>query len=232
MNERGTDSRTGLSESVLISGLHYPVNVLGHGRRVGIWLQGCSIACPGCVSKDTWPFDERKRTTVSAVMEWVRSHAHADVDGVTISGGEPFEQPLALHALIKAIRTWFEVLRANERIAKDRDILCYSGLPWRKIRGQYEEILLNLDAVIPEPYVANLPVCNLRGSSNQNIHCLTLLGKARYGDLKSKVCRSLQVDIDEAGGLVLIGIPEKEALTLMENDLKGLEITLGGASWR
>ena len=31
-----------------------PVTVLGPGRRLGLWVQGCSIRCPGCASEDTW----------------------------------------------------------------------------------------------------------------------------------------------------------------------------------
>ncbi|MCT5046402.1 radical SAM protein, partial [Pseudomonas aeruginosa] len=27
---------------------------MGTGRRLGIWFQGCSIRCPGCISADTW----------------------------------------------------------------------------------------------------------------------------------------------------------------------------------
>ena len=40
---------------IALNRLHWPVTVLGPGRRVGIWMQGCSIGCRGCVSRDTWP---------------------------------------------------------------------------------------------------------------------------------------------------------------------------------
>ncbi|HSV19446.1 MAG TPA: 4Fe-4S cluster-binding domain-containing protein, partial [Casimicrobiaceae bacterium] len=39
---------------------HWPVTVLGPGKRIGLWLQGCSIHCPGCVSQDTWSADPSK----------------------------------------------------------------------------------------------------------------------------------------------------------------------------
>ena len=41
--------------AIALNRLHWPVTVLGPGRRVGIWMQGCSIGCRGCVSRDTWP---------------------------------------------------------------------------------------------------------------------------------------------------------------------------------
>ncbi len=37
-----------------LSRVHFPVTTLGPGRRLGIWFQGCSIRCPGCISADTW----------------------------------------------------------------------------------------------------------------------------------------------------------------------------------
>ena len=42
---------------IAINKAHFPVTVLGPGRRIGIWLQGCSIHCKGCVSQDTWAAD-------------------------------------------------------------------------------------------------------------------------------------------------------------------------------
>ena len=40
--------------SIAISRVHFPVTTLGPRRRLGIWMQGCSIRCPGCISADTW----------------------------------------------------------------------------------------------------------------------------------------------------------------------------------
>ena len=97
-----------------LSRLHYPVTTLGPGRRVGIWFQGCSIRCPGCVSVDTWAAGQGG-TTVSAVLAAV-SPWLVTADGVTISGGEPFDQVDALLALLRGLRS-----------AGAEDILVYSG---------------------------------------------------------------------------------------------------------
>ena len=43
-----------MSDQIGLNRVHFPVTALGPGRRVGIWLQGCSIRCPGCMSLDTW----------------------------------------------------------------------------------------------------------------------------------------------------------------------------------
>ncbi|MEX0827366.1 MAG: 4Fe-4S cluster-binding domain-containing protein, partial [Haliea sp.] len=92
-----------MTETVLqLSRVHFPVTALGPGRRIGIWFQGCSIRCSGCISLDTW--DDKKGLTsvenfMAEVYEWV-----AKADGVTISGGEPFDQVHALERLLVEFR--------------------------------------------------------------------------------------------------------------------------------
>jgi anaerobic ribonucleoside-triphosphate reductase activating protein len=43
-----------MSDRIGLNRVHFPVTALGPGRRIGIWLQGCLIRCPGCMSLDTW----------------------------------------------------------------------------------------------------------------------------------------------------------------------------------
>ena len=129
-----------------INKAHFPVTALGPGRRLGIWTQGCSIRCPGCVSRDTWDADPGRGIEVSALLDWCREAAADGCDGVTISGGEPFEQPAALGALLDGLHAW----RAQ---GVAFDILCYSGYPLRRLRRHHAGLLAKLDAVVAEPYV-------------------------------------------------------------------------------
>ena len=102
---------------------HWLVTVLGPGRRIGLWVQGCTIHCAGCVSQDTWPKDATKTIAVRDLVAWCKRTAGDALDGVTISGGEPFEQPDGLRALLSGLRAW------RESAHLDFDILCYSGYP-------------------------------------------------------------------------------------------------------
>src|SRR6185503_5851184 len=70
-----------------LSRLHYPLTELGPGRRAGVWFQGCTIRCPGCMSVDTWPRRPERAVPVAEVLGWLAGLG--PVDGVTISGGEP-----------------------------------------------------------------------------------------------------------------------------------------------
>src|SRR5919197_588417 len=98
--------------SLLLAKAHYPVTTLGPGTRAGLWTQGCTIGCVGCLSRDTWHPDPRTAVPVGTVLGWLAS-LPGPVDGVTISGGEPFQQPDALAALLHGIREWHDAARGG-----------------------------------------------------------------------------------------------------------------------
>lgn len=180
--------------------LHYPVTTLGPGRRVGVWFQGCTLRCPGCVSVDTWA-PERGKTTVDAVLESVAQWL-TEADGVTISGGEPFQQPAALEALLHGLRN----LAGGEK-----DILVYSGYAWEQIASRVTSWEGLADALISEPFRAEAGQSLVwRGSDNQRMHLLTALGRARYAEWTeaSRVTLPQALDIFFQDGEVwMAGIP-------------------------
>ena len=191
--------------------LHFPVTTLGYGRRVGIWFQGCSIRCPGCVSRDTWELDPAKGIELEALLEQLQPWL-AEADGVTISGGEPFDQPEALEALCRALK---------QQISGD--LLIYSGYPSAKLTQDYISLLDLCDVLISEPYQAQTPQTRwLRGSDNQRLHLLTPLALARYGEEADGKAwparRSLDV-IEADGNLWLAGIPAPGMLAQLEQAL-------------
>lgn len=188
---------------IALNRLHFPVTALGPGRRIGLWVQGCSIGCPGCASRDTWPVVEDARVEISAVVRWCRERG-GEADGVTISGGEPFEQPEALHELLVQLDAW----RRGENRAVD--FLCYSGLPWKRLRRDFPEILARLDAIVPEPFVEQLPTdAAWRGSANQPLVPLSPLGRSRYRDAdRGAVAGTMQVGAAN-GQVWMIGIPRR-----------------------
>ncbi|MFN8753673.1 MAG: 4Fe-4S cluster-binding domain-containing protein, partial [Betaproteobacteria bacterium] len=122
--------------SIALNKAHFPVTVLGPGRRIGLWTQGCSIGCKGCISQDTWDQDESRRVPVDTLVAWCRSACNDQLDGITISGGEPFDQPEALRALLEALWAW------RAELSEPFDILCYSGHPLRRLERQHGDICL------------------------------------------------------------------------------------------
>jgi anaerobic ribonucleoside-triphosphate reductase activating protein len=209
---------------------HWPVTVLGPGRRIGLWVQGCSIHCPGCVSQDTWASDPARTIAVPDLLAWCKKVARGGFDGVTISGGEPFEQPVGLRALLDGLRVW----RRTDQL--DFDILCYSGYPLKKLERKHAALLGLLDAVIPEPYVNDLPQGHAwRGSRNQPLVPLSDRGRARYAahldaaaDAQGK---RMQATV-EGGRVWMIGIPGRGDMAAVEALCASRGLALTQVSWR
>lgn len=212
---------------------HYPVTTLGPGRRIGLWLQGCSIHCKGCVSKDTWPRDKTRALPVADLIQWCQSHVAAGVDGVdgiTISGGEPFDQPLALAALLKGLLAW------RQASGIDFDILCYSGYPLHTLQARHAALLKLIDALIPEPYADGLPLGNLWcGSANQTLVPLSERGRERYADFIERSVddegKRMQMTV-ENGRIWMIGIPARGDMAQVEALCASRGLTLDQVSWR
>ncbi|WP_433333889.1 4Fe-4S single cluster domain-containing protein [Spirillospora sp. CA-294931] len=238
-----------MSPTLLLAKAHYPVTSLGPGTRAGIWVQGCTLHCPGCLSRDTWESDPGKAVPIEAVLGWLAS-LDGPVDGVTISGGEPFQQVEAVSALIRGIRTWRESPR---RETIPLDILVYSGYVYSRLSRAAEtrEILDMCDAVITGPYVDRLnpggrhPQSGSllwRGSANQRVVPLSPLGRARYGALEDDAAMTeeeagprVQVSVDEGPEgrrVYYIGIPRRGDMGHLTTALERAGVRAGDVSWR
>lgn len=77
----------------------------GPGRRFSIWVQGCTMRCPGCCNPEMLPFSERTWLSVDSLFEEIlMTHTTEGLEGVTFLGGEPFAQAPALAKLASRVR--------------------------------------------------------------------------------------------------------------------------------
>jgi anaerobic ribonucleoside-triphosphate reductase activating protein len=213
--------------NILINKAHFPVYVLGYGKRIGIWLQGCSIRCHSCCSLDTWEFDDDHGMDVAALVEWCRQISTGDFDGVTISGGEPFDQPDALLELLKALTLW------RSEKGGQFDILVYSGYSDRHVEHTFAVHLKHLDAVVAGPFRQSAgrekSYC---GSDNQQMVICSAIAAARYGLEGLAGWKSgMQVATDDAG-IWMIGIPRPGDLEEFESGCLQRGLVLENPSWR
>lgn len=213
-----------------INKAHYPVTVLGPGKRIGIWVQGCSIHCKKCVSMDTWESDAKRALRVADILAWCRNTANEGWDGVTISGGEPFDQAQGLRALLSGLHVW------RKESGNDFDILCYSGYPLRTLEAKHGALLGMLDAVIPEPYIENAPPAAIWcGSSNQHIVPLSERGRLKYApyvDLPLDAnTKQMQMSVD-GNRVWMIGIPARGDMERLESLCLTRGLSLQQVSWR
>jgi len=176
-----------------IARILYPVEVLGPGKRIGIWLCGCPHHCDGCSNPELWEFRVGCDISVDEVMRLIGGIASENpVDGFTITGGEPFYQSEDLSELITAISPISD------------DILVYSGYTIDELNGV--NVLSKIAVLIDGKYVANLNTdCLLRGSENQKIHVLNSGFDERYRKYLSTSTNKIQ-NFTSGNSVISVGI--------------------------
>ena len=207
-----------------INKAHYPVTTLGPGTRVAIWFQGCTLACPGCLSRDTWDSDQGMDLPLSSLLDWIDA-LDGPIDGVTVSGGEPFQQPAALRALLDDLAVW------RRRREPPVDLLAYSGFPLALLRRRHADVLDRLDAVIAEPFRRSEPSNDpWLGSANQRIVPLSALGTSRYATTE-RPPRRMQVHVD-GERIWYVGVPRVGDIERIDEGLRRRGIEQRHVSWR
>ena len=170
----------------------YPVKVLGPGNRIGIWFCGCPRRCEGCSNPELWEFQDRYKTSLATVITLIKKIVQAhNVDGFTITGGDPFFQPDALSRLLEQIKKVSD------------DILVYTGY----MKDELPVTLLkNIAVLIDAPYIkARNNNCLLRGSDNQTIYILS----KKYRDAYKKYLATTENQIQNFAtrdGYISVGI--------------------------
>jgi anaerobic ribonucleoside-triphosphate reductase activating protein len=165
----------------------------GPGARFVLWFQGCSLGCAGCFNPTTHARGARLRWTVDEAMAAIAAEG-SRIEGVTLSGGEPLEQPDAALALVRAVR---------DRTALS--ILVFSGFSIEEIREQPlgPALLETIDVLIDGRYRAPERLgTGLRGSANQRIQLLT----DRYSRDEVEATPEAEVRIAADGSVILTGV--------------------------
>jgi len=131
----------------------------GPGLRRVIWFQGCERNCPGCHNPKTQdPTGGFLSDTDVIINELINRKM---LSGVTISGGEPFNQKEALLAIVKELK----------RVGIS--IWIYTGYNYEELMNDKtaQSILSNIDVLVDGPFILGLRDLRLRfrGSSNQRL---------------------------------------------------------------
>lgn len=170
-----------------------PVYTLGPFARYGIWVQGCQKRCPGCASPLAQPLDGGYEAALATLCE--RILCEPLIEGITISGGEPFLQSEALYLLVDGLRK-----------RRDIGVIVYTGCSFEEIA---KDPLTGLcDAIIDGNYIQELDDGRaLRGSSNQRLACLTERYRHTIGFGSFR--RTTELLSTKEGKLSLVGIPGK-----------------------
>ncbi|NVB38596.1 radical SAM protein [Pseudenhygromyxa sp. WMMC2535] len=163
----------------------------GPGERFVVWVQGCSLRCPGCWNPDTWSLEPRLQMSVDDLVAEVLGTR--GIEGVTLTGGEPFEQAASLASLCARLR------------AHGLSVMAFTGYRLRELVTPDQKALLDLcDIVVAGRYLQARRVLNQpwRGSSNQVVHYRTNRYASSAGD--NTIC---EVHLGPDGEMHVTGFP-------------------------
>ena len=131
----------------------------GPGFRLAVFTQGCPHHCEGCHNPESHAFDGGKLRDVQEVIAVMDDSPL--LDGVTLTGGDPFMQPEPCTVIAKA---------AHER---GLNVWCYTGFTYEQLlkRPDAAQLLENVDVLVDGRFVLAERSLELkfRGSRNQRL---------------------------------------------------------------
>jgi len=138
----------------------------GEGLRLVVFAQGCAHHCPGCHNPSALPFEGGYLTDNEAILDKIRKNPL--LDGITLSGGDPFFQVKPFASLAEAVRKNITALNP------DFTIMAYTGYTLEELFSdidRYLPLLEQIDILVDGPYIASRKSLDLifMGSSNQRI---------------------------------------------------------------
>lgn len=165
----------------------------GPGARFVVWMQGCTLGCAGCFNPTTHDAAGGREVDIADLARQMATAKAAGTEGLSLSGGEPLQQPAAAAALLDAAR------------ALGWSTLAFSGYSIDEIRALPggTEVLARLDVLIDGRYVSTERLATgLRGSANQRIQLLT----DRYTLADVEATPVAEIRIGRDGEVVLTGV--------------------------
>lgn len=195
------------SRYVNVAGILHTSRIYGPGERMAIWVQGCSLHCPGCWNEEMWPFEERNLYTTDLLLSEISSIN--SLEGITILGGEPLHQAAALLEVVTQVR------------ATGLSVMLYTGFEEEEITDPSAlSLIRSSDIVVFGRYREDLrsDFLKWRGSENQKI----IFPTSRYEAMKNEIDKpsnEMEIHITDDGMITLVGYPENEMKVLIHEVL-------------
>ncbi|MDU1176451.1 MAG: anaerobic ribonucleoside-triphosphate reductase activating protein, partial [Peptoniphilus harei] len=134
----------------------------GPGIRTTIFVTGCTHKCHNCFNEDYQDFDFGDPWTQKETDEVIEDLKLDEVKGLTILGGEPFQNEVDLLQVLRDIKKEVQ-----------KEIWIFSGYTYKEILKDEDKkkLLEECDVLVDGRFVEALKDLSLRfrGSSNQRI---------------------------------------------------------------
>lgn len=178
----------------------YPITTLGPGRRLVLWTAGCSRRCRGCISPDILVAQDQHRISLETLLCRIAQIGDG-LDGLTLTGGDPFDQPEPVAKLVWALRILFPLW----------NFMAYSGHTINELKRDKmkAETLSTIDLLIDGPYRQDLPTDHpLIGSANQTFRPLSEAGETLLRRIEASVntTNHFELATDGDGEALLVGV--------------------------
>lgn len=152
-----------MSTYLRIAGIEKESIVDGPGIRLTVFSQGCKHHCLGCHNPQTHSFEGGQIIDIENILDMIKKNPL--LDGITFSGGDPFEQAES-----------FAVLGGKVK-AMGLNVMSYTGYTYEEIlegmdtRPEWKELLYVTDILVDGPFDINKKsmMLKFKGSSNQRI---------------------------------------------------------------
>lgn len=162
VGERATND-LGMSSHIRIAGAARESIVDGPGLRFTVFTQGCKHHCPGCHNPQTHDFEGGNVVSIDSLIEQIKKNPL--LDGITLSGGEPFEQAAACSELAHRVH------------AMKLHVMTYSGYTFEEIvegftdKPDWKELLQETDILVDGRFESSRKniLLRFRGSENQRL---------------------------------------------------------------
>ena len=193
--------------------------VNGPGNRMVIWTQGCGKGCRGCFNPETWARDCGKAWEPTELARHIFGIIDAmGLEGLTLTGGDPLEQPRELLAFFEALESYDPGLKMLPR-----GILMFTGYTMSELEnlpGAYgaaaRACVGHCDVIVDGRYEESLRIRDaLAGSANQDFHFSSAPGRGleRIAESEVKTDQAVEVHVGETNfrheGLIRVtGFPE------------------------
>lgn len=146
-----------------IAGIVNDSIVDGPGIRIVVFTQGCKHSCPGCQNPDTHDMRGGHEESIDNIINIMDSNPL--ISGLTLSGGDPFEQAAEC----------FQLIQKTKLKHPNYDIWTYTGYTYEQIlnSGNFDwmHLLENTDVLVDGPFIQEEKSYDLkfRGSRNQRL---------------------------------------------------------------
>lgn len=168
----------GMSENILLNIADVVVGSYtnGPGKRIVIWVQGCTINCKECFNEELQPHVARHLVDPELfAIKIVKLCEKHNCEGVTLSGGEPFQQSVA-------IGKFQSVIKDN-----NLSITCFSGYEYNTLQKSKDlgvmSMLKNIDILISGQFNMNNGNINRTWFENPDKEIIFLTSK--YNNFES-----------------------------------------------